>query len=56
LPGLIIAHNDAASHNAAWHQGRLTLSPRFGQPVNYEIVLEGGSSSEWFAAGAHEQP
>ena len=23
-PGLIIAHNDAASHNAAWHQGKLT--------------------------------
>jgi len=23
-PGLIIAHNDAASYNAAWHQGKLT--------------------------------
>ena len=23
-PGLIIAHNDATTHNAAWHQGRLT--------------------------------
>jgi aminoglycoside phosphotransferase (APT) family kinase protein len=23
-PGLIIAHNDAATYNAAWHQGRLT--------------------------------
>jgi hypothetical protein len=23
-PGLIIAHNDATPHNAAWHQGRLT--------------------------------
>ena len=22
-PGLIIAHNDAATHNAAWHQGRV---------------------------------
>lgn len=23
-PGLIIAHNDAATYNAAWHQGKLT--------------------------------
>ena len=23
-PGLIIAHNDATTHNAAWHQGKLT--------------------------------
>jgi hypothetical protein len=23
-PGLIIAHNDAAAYNAAWHQGKLT--------------------------------
>ena len=23
-PGLIIAHNDATTHNAAWHQGTLT--------------------------------
>src|SRR6202050_790454 len=23
-PGLIIAHNDATPHNAAWHQGKLT--------------------------------
>ncbi len=23
-PGLIIAHNDATTHNAAWHQGQLT--------------------------------
>ena len=23
-PGLIIAHNDAAPYNAAWHQGKLT--------------------------------
>jgi hypothetical protein len=23
-PGLIIVHNDATTHNAAWHQGRLT--------------------------------
>jgi hypothetical protein len=23
-PGLIIVHNDAASYNAAWHQGKLT--------------------------------
>nr|WP_238345700.1 phosphotransferase [Actinopolymorpha cephalotaxi] len=23
-PGLIIAHNDAATYNAAWHRGRLT--------------------------------
>lgn len=23
-PGLIIAHNDAATYNAAWHEGRLT--------------------------------
>ena len=23
-PGMIIAHNDAATYNAAWHQGKLT--------------------------------
>jgi hypothetical protein len=23
-PGLILAHNDATTHNAAWYQGRLT--------------------------------
>jgi hypothetical protein len=38
-PGLIIAHNDASPHNAAWHQGRLTGF--------YDWDFAGPATPEW---------
>ncbi|MFG1626749.1 phosphotransferase [Kribbella sp. NPDC049227] len=44
-PGLIIAHNDAATYNAAWHQDKLTgfFDWDFAGPATPEWALAGFS-------------
>jgi hypothetical protein len=57
-PGLIIAHNDATTHNAAWHQGRLTgfFDWDFAGPATPEWDLAFAAftwvplHARWFAA------
>jgi hypothetical protein len=60
-PGLIIAHNDAATYNAAWHQGRLTgffdwdfagpATPEFLDVVEARIKAHADGIRDLAAAG-----
>ena len=57
-PGLIVVHNDATIHNAAWHQGRLTgfFDWDFAGPATpeWDLALTAFSwvplHARWFAA------